>query len=189
MQTMELRPSHWRGWLRSWILRFLLGVMSQKDAEKTVGELLGTLEPESHKGYVRSQMLKGLTWGDRSTDQPNFYAWKGKVQISAPNDILNTIILPIIRFAVMVGGVGRGWRRPLHVFYMNSGNAAARGTLLTLTHKVRNKITQELETKPYDLPLDAAAWTRAYENWLSAVKSQWSDRVTAENHNITAVFT
>ncbi|MEH2410142.1 RAMP superfamily CRISPR-associated protein [Nostoc sp.] len=186
MQTMELRPSHWRGWLRSWILRFLLGVMSQKDAEKTVGELLGTLEPESRKGCVRLEMLKSSTWGDRSTDRPDFYTWKGKIQISAPNDILNKIILPIIRFAVMVGGVGRGWRRPLHVFYMSNGRAAARGTLLTLTHKVRNQSTQKLEIKPYVLPLDVAAWTKAYDNWLLAVKSQWSDRVTAENHNITA---
>jgi CRISPR-associated protein Cmr6 len=28
----ELRPSHWRGWLRSWLLRFLLGVMSEDNA-------------------------------------------------------------------------------------------------------------------------------------------------------------
>ncbi|WP_315788064.1 RAMP superfamily CRISPR-associated protein [Fischerella sp. JS2] len=186
MQTMELRPSHWRGWLRSWILRFLLGVMSQQDAKKTVGELLGTLEPQTRKGCVRLQMFKGTTWGDRSTDQPRFYAWKGKLQISAPNDILNQIILPIMRFAVMVGGVGRGWRRPLHIYYMNNGHAAARGTLLTLTHKVRNRGTQQWETKPYGLPLNAAAWTKAYSDWLAAVQRQWPDRVTADNHNISA---
>ncbi|BAY12983.1 RAMP superfamily CRISPR-associated protein [Calothrix sp. NIES-2098] len=186
MQTMELRPSHWRGWLRSWILRFLLGVMSQQDAQKTVGELLGTLEPQTRKGCVRLQMLKSLTWGDSSSGQPRFYAWKGKLQISAPKDILNTIILPIIRFAVMVGGVGRGWRRPLHIFHMNTGKAAARGTLLTLTHKLRNRTTQEWETKPYGLPLDAATWAKAYSDWLAAVQSQWPDRVTADNHNINA---
>lgn len=186
MQTMELRPSHWRGWLRSWILRFLLGVMSQQDAKKTVGELLGTLEPQTHKGCVRLQMLEGSTWGDSSSGQPRFYAWKGKLQISAPKDILNKIILPIIRFAVMVGGVGRGWRRPLHIFHMNNGHAATRGTLLTLTHKLKNNSTNEWETKPYGLPLNAAAWTKAYSDWLSAVQSQWPDRVTADNHNISA---
>ncbi|PLZ97616.1 RAMP superfamily protein [Fischerella thermalis CCMEE 5268] len=186
MQTMELRPSHWRGWLRSWILRFLLGVMSEQDAKKTVGELLGTLEPETRKGCVRLQMLKGSTWGDSSSGQPRFYVWKGKLQISAPKDILNKIILPIIRFAVMVGGVGRGWRRPLHIFHMNNGHAAARGTLLTLTHKIKNPNTHQWETKPYGLPLNAATWNKAYQDWLSAVQSQWPDRVTADNHNISA---
>ena len=29
----ELRPSHWRGWLRSWTLRFLLGVLPKEQAE------------------------------------------------------------------------------------------------------------------------------------------------------------
>lgn len=186
MRTIELRPSHWRGWLRSWISRFLLGVMSQKDAAKTVGELLGTLEPETRKGCVRLQMLKGLTWGESSSGQTNFYAWKGKLQISAPNNILNKIILPIIRFAVMVGGVGRGWRRPLHIFHMNNGRAAARGTFLSLAHKLKNKNTGEWETKPYGFPLDAATWAKAYQDWLSEVNAQWPDRVTPENHNIIA---
>ncbi len=186
MGKMELRPNHWRGWLRSWMLRFFLGVMSPEDATKTVGELLGTLEPESRKGCVRLQMFKGSTWGDRSANQPNFYAWKGKLQISAPSNTLNTIILPIIRFAVMVGGVGRGWRRPLHIFHMNNGRAAARGTHLTLIHRLQNRSTQEWETKPYCLPLDATVWTKTYRDWLAAVQSRWSDRVTSDNHNITA---
>lgn len=186
VRTMELRPSHWRGWLRSWILRFLLGVMSQKDAQKTVGELLGALEPDSYKGYVRLQMFKGSIWGDCSTNHPNFYAWKGKLQISAPKDILNTIILPIVRFAVMVGGVGRGWRRPLHIFHMNNGRAAARGTFLTLTHKLKNQSSKEWETKPYGLPLDGILWKKTYQDWLAAVQNQWADRVTTHNHNIIA---
>ncbi|MBR8835360.1 MAG: RAMP superfamily protein [Stigonema ocellatum SAG 48.90 = DSM 106950] len=186
MGKMELRPSHWRGWLRSWMLRFFLGVMSLEDAEKTVGELLGTLEPQTRKGCVRLQMFQGSIWGDRSTDQPNFYTWKGKVQISAPNDILKTILLPIIRFAVMVGGVGRGWRRPLHIFHMNNGRASARGTYLTLTHRLKNNSTQEWETKSYGLPLDATVWTKTYRDWFTAVQTRWSDRVTPDNHNITA---
>lgn len=186
MTTMELRPSHWRGWLRSWMLRFFLGVMSLEDAHRTVGELLGTLEPESRKGCVRLQMFKGSTWGDRSESHPSFYAWKGKLQISAPSDILNTIVLPVIRFAVMLGGVGRGWRRPLHIFHMNNGRSAARGTYLTLTHRVQNTTTQEWEPKSYGLPLDPNRWQRAYADWLVAVRDRWTDRVTVDNHNIIA---
>ncbi|PZO10693.1 MAG: hypothetical protein DCF25_20385 [Leptolyngbya foveolarum] len=32
-KTPELRPTHWRGWLRGWLLRFLLGVMTPADAK------------------------------------------------------------------------------------------------------------------------------------------------------------
>jgi CRISPR-associated protein Cmr6 len=186
MTKMELRPSHWRGWLRGWALRFFLGVMSPENARKTVGELFGTLEPESHKGCVRLQMLKKQTWGERSTNQPGFYQWKGKLQISAPTETLNKIILPIIRFAVMVGGVGRGWRRPLHIFHMNNGNSAARGTYLTLSHKVKNRTTNEWDNKPYGLPLDTATWQKAYFDWLTAVQERWSDRIMLNNNNISA---
>lgn len=188
--TIELRPSHWRGWLRSWVLRFLLGVMSKDDAEKTLGELLGILEPDSRKGCVRLQMFKGQTWGDRSTNQPYFYAWKGKLLVSAPSDTLNKIILPIIQFAVSVGGVGRGWRRPLHIFHMHTGKAAARGSHLVLTHRVRNKDTGELENKLYGLPLQSARWVNTYEKWLAAVQVKWPNRICqgANNQLLAEVF-
>jgi CRISPR-associated protein Cmr6 len=39
----ELRPTHWRGWLRSWLLRFFLGVMSENNAKLTVAELMGSV--------------------------------------------------------------------------------------------------------------------------------------------------
>lgn len=188
-QTMELRPSHWRGWLRSWLMRFFLGVMPENLAKLTVSELMGDInagDGNSRKGCVRLQIIQCNTQGDRSENQPNFYLWKGKLQISAPQDILNKIILPIIRFAVMVGGVGRGWRRPLHIFYMNNGRAASRGTYLILKHKVKNNTTNQWDTKPFGLPLDTTAWIKAYSNWLTAVKSNWNDRLSTENHNITA---
>jgi CRISPR-associated protein Cmr6 len=189
IRTMELRPSHWRGWLRSWLMRFFLGVMPENLAKLTVGELMGDInagDGNSRKGCVRLQMIQGKIWGDRSADEPDFYLWKGKLQISAPQDILNKIILPIIRFAVMVGGVGRGWRRPLHIFHMNNGRAASRGTQLILTHKLRNNTTNQWDTKPFGLPLDTTAWTKAYSNWLIAVQNNWNDRVSTDNHNIKA---
>lgn len=175
-RTMELRPAHWRGWLRSWVLRFLLGVMSQQDAEKTIGELVGTLEPESRKGCVRLQMTKGRTWSERSENQPYFYAWQGKLKVSAPSEVLTKIILPIMKFAVMVGGVGRGWRRPLHIFQMPHGHAAARGTHLFLTHQVPNSSSGENETKPFGLKPTAQDWQQLYQNWQQAVENQWGTR-------------
>ncbi len=189
---VELRPSHWRGWLRSWVLRFLLGVMSKPDAQTTVGELLGSLgsEPDkkSRKGCVRMRLVKGRTWADCSEDRPYFYTWEGKLEVSAPSEILNKIILPIIRIAVMVGGVGRGWRRPLHIFHMNNGREAARGTYLTLKHKIRKPGSTQTEIKLYSLPLKSANWMQAYQDWLEAARCQWPERVISTPLHSAEVF-
>ncbi|MDB9454598.1 RAMP superfamily CRISPR-associated protein [Dolichospermum circinale] len=188
-QTMELRPSHWRGWLRSWLMRFFLGVMPENLAKLTVAELMGEIDAgdgKSRKGCVRLQMIQGKTWGERSENQPFFYLWKGKLQISAPKDILNKIILPIIRFAVMVGGVGRGWRRPLHIFNMNTGRAASRGTQLILTHKLKDQNSGELKSENFGLPLDTTTWTKTYSDWVTEARNHWQDRVSTNNRNIKA---
>ncbi|MBE9129429.1 MULTISPECIES: RAMP superfamily CRISPR-associated protein [unclassified Coleofasciculus] len=186
MRTPELRPTHWRGWLRSWILRFLLGVMSQDDAQATVGELLGVLEPESRLGCVRLQMVDGKPWGKRSEDYPNFYTWKGQLQLSAPKTILSQIILPIVQFAVMVGGVGRGWRRPLHIFQMNNGQDAARGSYLTLKQSVKKPGAKKSELKLYGLPIKSESWDSMYQGWLEAVRQHWSNRVISSHPNPVA---
>ena len=179
----DLRPSHWRGWLRSWVLRFLLGVMSEQDAELTLAELMGTLEPVSSKGYIRLRLRQGKTWGIASDNAPPFYVWKGHIQISAPTNILEKIILPIMRFATSVGGVGRGWRRPLHIFHMNNGRAATRGTLLRLAQRVPNLATKKFDFMPHTLfPSDN--WSTLYDGWLEAVQERWADRVlTGMNRN------
>lgn len=182
----ELRPSHWRGWLRSWIWRFLLGVMSEDDAKRTLGELLGTLQSsddqKSRKGCVRLQMVPGQTWGDISENQPRFYTWKGKLVLSAPKDILNKIILPIVRIAVMVGGVGHGWRRPLHIYLMNNGKAASRGTHLLLKHQVGT------ENKLFGLPPKEENWQKIYEDWQIAVQAKWPNRFRPGNNPEAEVF-
>jgi CRISPR-associated protein Cmr6 len=188
----DLRPSHWRGWLRSWILRFLLGVMSKENAEKTLGELLGTIGTNDNstacKGCVRIRMIRGSNWGEKSSNQPNFYCWKGRLEIIAPKDILNDIILSILRFAVSLGGVGRGWRRPLHIFTMNNGQVAARGTHLLMTHKVKDKTTGELKNQSFALPpTKANIWQNTYQKWLDAVRLKWSNRVQVGiNNNLAA---
>lgn len=197
-ENTELRPSHWRGWLRSWALRFFLGVMSEENAEKTVGELFGAIElptePKQIKGCVRLKMIKGKIWGEKSEDEPHFYTWKGQIQISAPQDILNKIILPIIKFAVSIGGVGRGWRRPLHIFTMNNGREAARGTHLTLTHKIKDSKTNKLKSCYYRIsPKNPKLWRDTYQKWCDAVRTvkineeEWNTRfVTHANRNLEA---
>lgn len=171
-----LRPSHWRGWLRSWMLRFLLGVMSEDNAKKTLGELMGVLEPEAQKGCVRLELVEGHTWGETSETFPYFYTWKGQLKLSAPTDILNKIILPILKFAAMTGGVGRGWRRPLHIFVMNNGREASRGSHLVLEHKV--KLEGQVESKNVLLGIkpEFDQWQKVYQNWCDAVQAKWPNR-------------
>ncbi len=185
MREMELRPSHWRGWLRSWLLRFFLGVMNESDTKKTVNELLGTLEDESSdtlkskskKGLIRLQIIKGKIWGDESDNKPVFYSWKGTLKISAPKDILNNIILPVIKFAVSLGGVGRGWRRPLHIFTTPAGKRWARGTYLILQHTVKNKESGKDENKLFTLAMNHKKWEEAYNIWFQNIDNKWSDRI------------
>ncbi len=174
---VQLRPSHWRGWLRSWLLRFLLGVMSKSDAETTLGELLGSIgednSNQAQKGCVRLKLHQGGTWGEDSGNGGSyrFYTWKGKLEIIAPEDILTKIILPVIRFALSVGGVGRGWRRPLHIFSTDKCTAA-RGCYLKMIHQVNDKL-QNLALHPNK----PEVWQNTYQKWLDAVKSRWSKRV------------
>lgn len=187
--NVELRPSHWRGWLRSWTLRFLLGVMSNTNAQLTVEELFGTLESntggKSRQGVVRIEMLQGTQqpWGKKSNDRPEFYVWKGHVQISAPTEILNSMILPIVKFAVSVGGVGRGWRRPLHKFSRETKHGdwiqLSRGTDLLLTRKSEN----DNRAKKFALPPEGERWQTTYKQWKKSVEKVYSSRFlsTAQN--------
>lgn len=176
-KTMELRSSHWRGWLRSWMLRFFLGVMEHGNAQLTVSELLGTLEPATQKGSVRLRMMPGKKWGQKSSNNPKFYIWQGKLDIVAPTQILNKVIIPILRIAVMVGGVGRGWRRPLHIFVMPNGKDASRGSYLRLMHTVKaKKEGAEAKRKAFGLSLKAEEWAKLYQSWIDFVQEKWPER-------------
>jgi CRISPR-associated protein Cmr6 len=195
----ELRPSHWRGWLRSWTLRCLLGVMSEQDAHITLEELFGTLQStedgKGRQGKVRIEVFKGTDqqpWGDRSSNAPDFYAWKGRLQIAAPSGILESMILPIVKFAVSVGGVGRGWRRPLHIFMMDikdrgtreriGERAASRGTYLTLLYRDQ----EENKVKNFALPLKAQVWQETYQQWQAAIQKTYPKRYLATPLNPVA---
>lgn len=184
MRTMELRPTHWRGWLRSWMLRFFLGIMSPENAKFTVSELLGTLEESSDKGSckgsVRIQIMPSDTWTEQSENSPDFYAWKGTFTLIAPERYLQEVLLPIVRVAVTLGGVGRGWRRPLHQFMMetrNSSRPASRGSHLILTHKVKKKDSDERVTRPFRLSTKPDEWTVLYSKWQTSVKKYWPERL------------
>jgi CRISPR-associated protein Cmr6 len=186
--SMELRPSHWRGWLRSWLLRFFLGVMRQDDAEKTVTELMGGIEPTTVKGLIRLKVLPGEVWGEESEDGngPKFYIWQGSLLISMTDQYFNAILLPVMRIAVMLGGMGRGYRRPLHVFEMNNGRESSRGSYLELTHQVPQQEGEQYKTMLFGLPLKPENWHPVYKNWINKVKSLYPDRYTVDGSGINA---
>ena len=194
IKTPELRPSHWRGWLRSWLLRFFLGVMPVANAQLVVSELLGTLEEgvnNSHcKGLIRLQMNRGSAWGEESEEGrfQRFYKWQGSIKLTAPTEILNKVVLPVLRVAVRVGGVGRGWRRPLHKFVMKNEQEAARGSHLLITHKIKNPATQEMETKAFGVSLQKNAFGKLYEDWKVFIRQRWSDLYSVQHQVDAEVF-
>jgi CRISPR-associated protein Cmr6 len=178
----DLRPSHWRGWLRSWMLRCFLGLMNESNAQKVVGELMGSLEAnngQSQAGVVRLRQVLRDNQPIRTITRPEFYIWQGQLSLAGPEDILQEIVLPIVRFAISVGGVGRGWRRPLHIFQMKVRDRrtgeerffpAARGTHLIMTRHDPAKS----KTFQYQLSPDPKHWSQLYDRWSAAVQKQWS---------------
>jgi CRISPR-associated protein Cmr6 len=175
----ELRPTHWRGWLRSWLMRFFLGVMEKANAEATVDELLGSL---THKGVVRLQIK--IDRMDPARDTPKFYRWMGSLEISAPTDILDQIILPVIKIAVRVGGVGRGWRRPLHRFILNANNKdTARGCHLELS---RSRADISTNSTPSKLDRAGNDLNLIYDVFRDAAIENWHDRYQENIPNINA---
>lgn len=190
----ELRPTHWRGWLRSWLLRFLLGVMERADAQATVDELLGSLQ---HKGLVRLRVT--IDRMDPARNTPKFYRWVGSFEISAPTHILDEIILPAIKIAVRVGGIGRGWRRPLHRFILETKSGGkldtVRGCHLELTRsrsvsvrgasrwrslseRRERESRAEIVTNSTPTKLDRAGsdLNLIYDVFRAAVINNWPDR-------------
>jgi CRISPR-associated protein Cmr6 len=176
----ELRPTHWRGWLRSWLMRFFLGVMEKSDAEATVDELLGSLK---HKGLVRLRVT--IDRMDPSRNTPKFYRWMGSFEISAPTHILDEIILPVIKIAVRVGGIGRGWRRPLHRFILETKAGGkfdtARGCHIELTRSrsvSERESRSEVATNSTHTKLDKAGsdLSLIYAVFRDAVIDNWYDR-------------
>jgi CRISPR-associated protein Cmr6 len=191
----ELRPTHWRGWLRSWCLRFFLGVMTKDDAQTTVDQLLGSL---NQQGLVRWRTT--IDRMDPSRNSPKFYRWTGTFEVSAPTDILDEIILPIIKIAISVGGVGRGWRRPLHRFILNANSKdTARGCHLELTRSRSVSVREasalaERESRaeiitnstPSKLDLAGNDLNLIYNVWRDAVVKNWHDRYQENILNINA---
>ena len=175
--------------------------MSETNAKIIVEDLFGTIEStqdgKHRKGCVRIQLLPrktGESWGElskpdessqksksqRERQSPDFYIWKGQIQISAPQYILESILLPIMKVAASVGGVGRGWRRPLHFFVKQPENGDrklkfSRGTHLILSKSGDSNLCQ--------VSIEDDQWTLLYDKWAKAVRNQWGDRGVPNNLN------
>ena len=179
----ELRPTHWRGWLRSWLLRFLLGTMSEVNAQKTLAEIMGGLGSEGErgvKGDIRLSLQPSLDrWGKQSSGGHKFYCWKGRIALSGSAENLNEIVLPVMAFAATLGGLGRGWRRPLH-YYQNLH--ISRGTQLTL-----KRVIPKQHPKRWQISLDKD-WLALYERWQQTIQNRWPERMQAVQNIQAEVF-
>jgi CRISPR-associated protein Cmr6 len=177
---VELRPTHWRGWLRSWLLRFLLGVMSPDNALKTLADLMGSLGKGGSKATQGKIHLKvepnKAFWKIKSSHTPYFYGWKGQLLLTGPEDLIRDVVVPVIKFAATVGGVGRGWRRPLHIYQMRKKDKktqkyyhepAFRGTHLILREGSESCL----------LPIDPSIWSSMYAEWSNKVQQYWGSRI------------
>ena len=169
----ELRPTHWRGWLRSWLLRFFLGTMSEQDAHRTLTEIMGGLGADGERaiqGKIRLDLiLDGEHKYQKSETYPYFYKWKGRVILRGPKVLLNTVVLPVMRFAATLGGLGRGWRRPLHYY---AHPQITRGSQLNLWQVIPNS-----SPLPWLIQLQPEDWPMLYDRWLTAVQTVWPQRV------------
>lgn len=119
----EFRPNLFKATLRGHLQRLLAGVCDSKSVvQQEVNRLLGGTDRE---GVIQ------LFWEDHDTDlnlqdQPATYEIEGTLHIAAtakaqPNDL--QFIEDVLKFAYVMGGFGKSWRRVWHKqFYVSNPN-------------------------------------------------------------------
>lgn len=107
--SLEFRPVALRGVLRYWFRAVALGLYPAEQCQKLENELFGKL---SQGGKLRI----GMEWQESDGDRP--FTCTGKIQLEAASQECLELIDKVLELASLLGGVGRGSRRPLH---WNSG--------------------------------------------------------------------
>lgn len=129
--TTEFRPTIFRGSIRSMALRLFGGLTHEKRAEAAVKELFG--------GFGERQSILGLLTCDFLHDiDPTFemrgdtYACRCQGKLiwrlaTSANDIpqeriklLRELLTYLHALVLSLGGIGPGWRRPDHSFFLKS---------------------------------------------------------------------
>lgn len=110
----ELRSKAIRGVLRYWFRAIALSLYPANVVRDTLEPLLfGTLTPKSIQGSIRIG-LKDVTLV-QSGNQTQPYTYKGAIVLESKNQTHLVLAQRILELASLLGGIGRGSRRPLHL--------------------------------------------------------------------------
>lgn len=124
----EFRPNIFKAALRGHALRIFGGLTEPKTAEKLVEDLFGGVQGEGTVGLVAmtfsEESLELYSFG-RDSYRTSTYQVKGKLTWllvqELPEDkrqALNKLLRVLTRFAMLLGGFGKSWRRSDHrLFY------------------------------------------------------------------------
>ncbi|MCT0254110.1 MULTISPECIES: hypothetical protein [unclassified Synechocystis] len=140
--SAEFRPNIFRAAIRGHALRIFGGLTNAENAEKAVGQLFGDTQRDGGvvglltMGFETTELELG-TFGQGTWKVPT-YEVEGKLnwfltQKSLPLDhqkALLNLIAYLTRFAMILGGFGRSWRRVDHrLFYEEYYNPGPKGLI------------------------------------------------------------
>lgn len=127
--TGEFRPNIFRAALRGHALRLFGGLTNADTADRLVEQLLGGVRGQGTVGLLsmlfRESHLELDTFGQGAYAQPTYdvegdLIWLLNQKINSPEqqDALKKLVAALTRFAMLLGGFGKSWRRVDHrLFY------------------------------------------------------------------------
>jgi CRISPR-associated protein Cmr6 len=123
--TGEFRPNIFRAALRGHALRIFGGMTDEQTANYLVEELFGSVQGQGTVGLLgmsfQDSSLKLDTFGKGSYEQPTYevegeliWLLTQKLPNSDQHEALKKLVAALTRFAVLLGGFGKSWRRADH---------------------------------------------------------------------------
>jgi CRISPR-associated protein Cmr6 len=104
--TLEFRPVALRGVLRYWFRAVALGIYAAPECQQFEEQLFGSLGKQGNLNI-------GVEWHESSGGPP--YLCDGKILLEAKSSQELELIKKILFLSSLLGGIGRGSRRPLHL--------------------------------------------------------------------------
>jgi CRISPR-associated protein Cmr6 len=123
--TAEFRPNIFRAAIRGHALRLFGGLATAAVAERCVEQLFGGVQGHGTVGLLNMSFQdQSLTLNDQ-TDPPTYTVegdliWQRSRSIpSEEQQLLQQLIADLTRFAMLLGGFGKSWRRADHRLFMD----------------------------------------------------------------------
>jgi CRISPR-associated protein Cmr6 len=126
--TGEFRPNSFRAAIRGHALRIFGGLTDDRTADRLVAELFGSAIGEGAIGLLslnfRTLDLEMETFGQGSYAQPTYdvegeLLWMLTHPLDPPDrEALTKLVAALTRFAMLLGGFGKSWRRADHRLFL-----------------------------------------------------------------------